>query len=241
MLSPKSVAGLTIYDSIICDHMIVSIVPTVRQHTHFMLYFADDSREIAESFIKKIEENSGIKFHQAMTALARQWVGPNEGPSDPVTVSVVVPTGKALTEPSAVGTKNETKKETYPLPATLEEANAIIDQFQRGAEGIRGDDTVSDTVSQHALLDETTLEDEKWEGTEEEERMAYVSELCYIHTKLMVVDDRTVIVRNRFRMHRNKFCMKLTLSQIGSANLNDRSQRVCTNNMIWIDHADIQL
>ena len=69
MLSPKSVAGLTIYDSIICDHMIVSIVPTVRQHTHFMLYFADDSREIAESFIKKIEENSGIKLEYAADAL----------------------------------------------------------------------------------------------------------------------------------------------------------------------------
>ena len=77
-------------------------------------------------------------------------------------------------------------------------------------------------VCQHAYQMDTTLMDEKWAGTEETERLCYVSEvrqrplpakrssrslpfqLCYIHSKLMIVDDRRVIC--------------------GSANLNDRSQ-----------------
>ena len=51
----------------------------------------------------------------------------------------------------------------------------------------------------------------------------YVSELLYIHTKLMIVDDRTVIVST----HRASFLTYLfTRLQMGSANLNDRSQKV---------------
>jgi phospholipase D1/2 len=49
-----------------------------------------------------------------------------------------------------------------------------------------------------------SVSQEPWLGTEEEERDAIVSELLYIHSKIMIVDDRRVI--------------------IGSANLNDRSQ-----------------
>ena len=184
----------TTFDFTICDHMIVSTALMVGQCVNVHDRINRHSSSLIESFIKKMEENSGIKFHQAMTALARQWIGPREGPSDPTTVSVVLPTGKALIEPSAAGTKNEYKKETFPLPTTIEEAKSIIEQFQQGAESVRGDETVSDTVSQHALLDTTSLQDEKWEGTSEEEKAAYVSELCYIHSKLMIVDDRRVIV-----------------------------------------------
>ena len=44
------------------------------------------------------------------------------------------------------------------------------------------------------LNDRTSLLDEKWLGTDEEERNSYVSELLYIHSKVMIVDDRKVIV-----------------------------------------------
>lgn len=143
-----------------------------------------------------MEENSGIKFHEAMTALACQWVGPASETIHHMTV--VMPTGKALLEPSVMGVKNELKKETYPLPPTLEQAKTIVECFQQGA--VRADNTVSDNVSQHAALDTTALESERWEGTEEEERAAYVTELCYIHAKLMVIDDRRVLVRVFFAL-----------------------------------------
>jgi len=83
----------------------------------------------------------------------------------------------------------------------------VIKRFEHGADVLVGrrNDDVADTVGQHALQDTTELADEQWLGSEEEELNSYVSELSYIHTKLMIVDDRRVIM--------------------GSANLNDRSQK----------------
>jgi phospholipase D1/2 len=81
----------------------------------------------------------------------------------------------------------------------------VVETFERAARSIRSDDAVSDSVSQHMLADKTSLFDENWLGSEQEELDAYVSELLYIHSKLMIVDDRRVI--------------------IGSANINDRSQK----------------
>jgi hypothetical protein len=103
-------------------------------------------------------------------------------------------------------------------------------RFEDGAP--RDDAAVADNVGQHALADKSELTETRWLGTEEEELDAFVTELCrslslpfpsralrrsirgpsaddnvwgsgYIHSKLMIVDDRRVIC--------------------GSANLNDRS------------------
>lgn len=105
-----------------------------------------------------------------------------------------IPTGKSLVEQSTSGAKPEMKTETYPLPETVEEAQDIVDRWNRAAQEIRSDEDVADNVVQHMLHDRTSLLDEKWLGTEEEERNAYVSELLYIHSKVMIVDDRRVIV-----------------------------------------------
>ncbi|KAI0750490.1 phospholipase D/nuclease [Fomes fomentarius] len=158
-----------------------------------------------DSYLKKIEERSGVPFHQLHVALGRLWVGHGEGPEDPTEVSVAIPTGKTLAEQSTSGKKPELKAETYQLPATIDEAKDIVERWRNAALEIRTDDEVSDNVVQHMLRDRTDLVDEKWLGTEEEERFAYVSELLYIHSKVMIVDDRRVIM--------------------GSANLNDRSQK----------------
>lgn len=55
------------------------------------------------------------------------------------------------------------------------------------------------------MKDETDLHQEQWLGDEDEEKDCYITELLYIHSKVMIVDDRVVIM--------------------GSANLNDRSQK----------------
>ncbi|KAJ3482521.1 hypothetical protein NLI96_g6930 [Meripilus lineatus] len=165
------------------------------------------------TYISRIEENSGIKFNEAMVALARQWIGESR-PVDPTQVTVVLPSETPATDPIlASGTakdksgkkKDEPKTETFALPATVENAREIIATFESGASDLRSDEPVSDNVVQHMLSDKTGLLDETWLGTEEEERNAYVSELLYIHSKLMIVDDRRVIM--------------------GSANINDRSQK----------------
>ncbi|KAI0703476.1 phospholipase D/nuclease [Cytidiella melzeri] len=157
------------------------------------------------SFISQMEQNSGIKFQQAQVALARQWVGKApDGVADQKNVTIVIPDETTATAGFS-GTENKLKTETYPLPSSVDEAREIIERFQHGADGLRSDEDVSDNVVQHMLSDTTSLLDEKWLGTEDEERNAYVSELLYIHSKVMIVDDRRVIM--------------------GSANLNDRSQK----------------
>ena len=144
--------------------------------------------------MKQIEERSGVSFHQLNVALGRIWVGSGEGIEDPKEVSVAIPTGKSLAEQTTSGKKPELKTETYPMPASVEEAREIVDRWRNAAQELRSDEDVSDNVVQHMLHDRTSLLDERWAGTEDEERAAYVSELLYIHSKVMIVDDRRVIV-----------------------------------------------
>jgi hypothetical protein len=125
-----------------------------------------------ESFISKMEANSGVKFHEAQIALAREWIGDqaDAGGVDPITeVNIKIPqaTGEGIVE-----TKAADKVEKVKLPASAEEARRLIARFERGADNIRGDEEVADTVSQHMLNDKTGLMDEKWLGTEDEERDA---------------------------------------------------------------------
>jgi len=155
--------------------------------------------------IARMEASSGIKFTEAQVALARQWVGDSADPDMPTEVTIKVP------EPTADGIvltdKAQVQADKYTLPRSYSEAVWVIKRFEKGAEELVGrrHDAVADAVGQHALQDETELADEQWLGSEEEELNSYVSELSYIHTKLMIVDDRRVIM--------------------GSANLNDRSQK----------------
>ncbi|KAG5341907.1 hypothetical protein C0989_007067 [Termitomyces sp. Mn162] len=157
---------------------------------------------LPDSFISKMEQNSGVKFHEAQVALARQWIG-QESASNQKEVTLAMP--EPTTEGIIQSEKTPVKTETVPIPQSFEEARDIVRRFESGAEGLRGDQEVSDTVAQHMLCDRTELPDEKWLGTEEEELNAYVSELLYIHSKVMIVDDDKVIM--------------------GSANINDRSQK----------------
>jgi phospholipase D1/2 len=158
-----------------------------------------------DTLIARMEASSGVKFAEAQVALARQWVGDSADPDMPTEVTIKMPGPTA--EGIVLSDKTQVKTEKYPLPRSYDEAVSIIKRFEHGADVLVGrrNDAVADTVGQHALQDQTELADEQWLGNEEEELKCYVSELSYIHTKLMIVDDRRVIM--------------------GSANLNDRSQR----------------
>ncbi|KAH9830329.1 phospholipase D/nuclease [Rhodofomes roseus] len=159
----------------------------------------------SESYMKVIEGRSGIKFHQAMTALARLWVGKDEEHDAPKETTVVLPTGNLVDQPSAAGQQPELKTETYQLPQSYEEAQEIVDRWHRAAISLREGGDISDNVVQHTMEDRTNLKEEGWLGTPEEEKAAYVSELLYIHSKVMIVDDRRVVM--------------------GSPNINDRSMK----------------
>ncbi|KAL5513890.1 hypothetical protein ACEPAG_2651 [Sanghuangporus baumii] len=157
-----------------------------------------------KSFISQMEQRSGVSFYQAQVALARLWIG-NGGPGEEKIDKVQIKKLEATGEGVVVSDNTKTDIEEVPLPQSEEEAREIIERFERGAQDLRGDDDVADTVSQHLLEDRTGLKEEKWLGTEEEELTCFVSELLYIHSKVMIVDDRRVIM--------------------GSANINDRSQK----------------
>jgi phospholipase D1/2 len=167
-----------------------------------------------------MELNSGVKFGEAQVALARQWVA-----GDALTTQreIVLALPRDLEEaPLEVSTEKEKEKEKLStfkvaIPADIETARQIVVNFQNGALSERSDEPVADNVAQHRFQDQTSLLQEKWLGTEEEELNAwvfrlsfvsvaftdctelfflvsYVSELVYIHSKVMIVDDRRVIV-----------------------------------------------
>ncbi|QYS93461.1 Phospholipase [Trichoderma simmonsii] len=82
------------------------------------------------------------------------------------------------------------------------EDSSNYDRYQRQAQSVP-DDT-QDTVSAAYMKNGPNISHIPWNGAPEDEFNAFVSEQLYIHTKLLIADDRLVIC--------------------GSANLNDRSQ-----------------
>ncbi|KAF3766784.1 regulator of light responsive genes and phosphorylate WC-1 [Cryphonectria parasitica EP155] len=78
-------------------------------------------------------------------------------------------------------------------------------QYQRYQDAAaRQDDQTWDTISAAYMAEGPDLNSIPWQGDEQSELDAFVSEELYIHTKCLIADDRLVL--------------------IGSANLNDRSQ-----------------
>lgn len=78
-------------------------------------------------------------------------------------------------------------------------------QYQRYQDAAaRQDDQTWDSISAAYMANGPDLNSIPWQGDEQSELDAFVSEELYIHTKCLIADDRLVIV--------------------GSANLNDRSQ-----------------
>jgi len=101
--------------------------------------------------------------------------------------------------------QENTKKgevQTVKLPATVAEAQKIVDRFEAAAPAEAKE--MNDSIRHHVLQSGGSIMDERWYGSPEEERDAFVQEELYIHSKLLIVDDRRVL--------------------IGSANINDRSQ-----------------
>lgn len=77
-------------------------------------------------------------------------------------------------------------------------------RYQREARRLDDDDDTPDTVTPSYMCRGPDLRDAPWSGSPADEMDAFVSEELYVHSKLLIADDRLVIC--------------------GSANLNDRSQ-----------------
>jgi phospholipase D1/2 len=120
-------------------------------------------------YIKTIEENSGIKFNAAQVALARKWIsGDVHTDQKTVTVAKAQVTKEGIVESD----KTEPTTEVIDVPESDEAAQEIVTRFEHAALNLRRDTAVSDSVAQHLLEDSTSLLEEKWLGTEEEELKA---------------------------------------------------------------------
>jgi len=129
-----------------------------------------------------MEQNSSVTFGEAQVALARQWVAGDlltnqkeiilSMPREEEGLSLVATTDSEKEK----GKKDKEKPTTFkvPIPEDDEAARRVVERFQNGARGVRSDNAVADTVAQHMLGDETSLLEEDWLGTEEEELNACV-------------------------------------------------------------------
>ena len=118
-----------------------------------------------------MERNSDVKFSEAQVALARQWVA-----GDMLTTQREITLSLPREETGSETCAEEDKPTTFKvdIPVDSEAARHVVEKFQKGAQGVRSDEMVADTVSQHRLQDNTSLLEEKWLGTEEEELNAWV-------------------------------------------------------------------
>ena len=114
-----------------------------------------------ESFISKIEQKSGVQFHEAQVAQARLWIGDQDtGDINDVTIKL-----------STAEKSNESEK--VPVPA-YQAAKQTLEKWESAARQLREGKDVSDSVAHHMLRDEISLKEERWLGTPEEELDAYV-------------------------------------------------------------------
>jgi phospholipase D1/2 len=126
-----------------------------------------------------MEQKSGVSFHEAQVALSRLWAGnPQKHMRGKEETVILSRPHDQSTDINHVAQK-QTVNRGIKLPSTVDEALSLIKRFEAGAgEGNRG---ISDNVGQHSQQCPTTLFDEAWDGTEQEELESYISELTYIH------------------------------------------------------------
>ncbi len=132
-----------------------------------------------------MEEISGVKFTQAQVALAAQYVYGDKLTTQKEII-LVSPEEESLV-PAAKPEKQASEK--VPIPQNKDEARRIVKTFESGARNLRSDEPVADSVAQHMLSDKTSLLEEQWLGTEEEELYAYVSLVLFACSLLILEPD----------------------------------------------------
>lgn len=136
------------------------------------------------------EKDSGISYQQLQRAEAEEIMG----------------TGIHGYE----GERSEKEARGTGASVSEDEQHRIIDrkrQFEAARKNLDVKDPVTsaDSIAEDAMARGGLVSEEPWEGEPEEEKANFVQEELYIHAKLLIADDKTVIC--------------------GSSNLNDRSQQ----------------
>ncbi|KAI5475207.1 phospholipase D [Pseudohyphozyma bogoriensis] len=164
--------------------------------------------------LKRVAEENDIDFDHAQAALSRVFLGPDALADEleknkNVSFALGIEGGEVMNLPGEKGVVEKGKKKDapktveIPLPATYDEAWSEIRKFEQAA---RHEPHIPSSIAHLALKrkEGESVMNAPWSGSEDDERDAFVTEELYIHSKLLIVDDRRVLM--------------------GSANLNDRSQ-----------------
>ncbi|KAK5445395.1 hypothetical protein LTS15_010176 [Exophiala xenobiotica] len=141
----------------------------------------------------KQEQESGVSYQQLQRAEAEEIMG----------------TGIHGYEGERREGEAHGKGKSGGKAASEDEKQRIIDRkrkFEAARHNLDIKDPVtsSESIAEDAMARGGLVSEEPWEGEPEDEKANFVQEELYIHAKLLIVDDRTVIC--------------------GSSNLNDRSQ-----------------
>jgi len=130
------------------------------------------SRPASETYLKDVEKRSGVTFQEAQVAQAREWIG--DGWSDGSTRELKIFEAKGNIggglQMEGDAKKSDAKAKTFPLPQNRQEAKRVVDRFENAAKDSLGGSQVSDNVGHHAMKGTGPLSEERWLGTEEEER-----------------------------------------------------------------------
>lgn len=132
--------------------------------------------------IREAEAATGIKYQEVQRAEAAEIM--NEG---------VYGTN---------GESDDERKQPASVQASIEKAKADKAKFESAMPAEKT--KASASVAFHAMANASKLEDEIWDDDPELEIHSWIQEELYIHSKLLIADDRIVLC--------------------GSSNLNDRSQ-----------------
>ena len=145
--------------------------------------------------LKKLEEESGVKYQDVQRAEAEEIMSSGIHGSRDQDEGGDTHMGKK----HAIDPRDDSGDEK------AEESTDAKRKFEAAKDSAgTGEPQSTDSVAKNAMLDQPNLVDEKWEGDLKTEADNWIQEELYIHGKLLIVDDKTVIC--------------------GSSNLNDRSQ-----------------
>lgn len=172
------------------------------QHV-FIFNLRSYDRLNATPAMHKQEEKSGVKYQEVQRAAAEELMSSDlhgehsKSPSNPLKRT---PTTTSLSSESDEEANEGERKAAFERKEKFEE--------QRENVGLGDGEVPSvDTVAQSAMLDQKKVSDEPWAGSDDKdapdlEKGNFVQEELYIHAKVLIVDDKTVVC--------------------GSSNINDR-------------------
>lgn len=172
------------------------------QHIFFFNLRSYDRLNVTPS-MKKQEEESGVKYQDVQRAEAQEIM---DSSVQDGTTDKSLRVKRALNPKRALDNRNES--ESSSESSSDDEAGAAKTDAKRRFEAKTHSDSKgdkpTDSVAKNAMFNQPNLVDEKWEGSLEGEADNWIQEELYVHAKVLIVDDKTVIC--------------------GSSNLNDRSQ-----------------